>query len=434
MGRVVFWFSYNLLFHVVYLLMLPHFLLRMRRRGGYRKGFAQRLFRISETDRARLSEGRKTWVHAVSVGELNIGLAFMKAWRERHPEAQFLLTVNTSTAQAIARANLDPRDVLLYPPVDSPPVLSRLFATVDVERLVLVETEIWPNLLRAARRRDIPIVLLNGRVSDRSFARLRRIPWLTRRVYPLVSLFLMQSRRDAGRLASLGAPEERIRVLPSTKFDLAEADASEIASRREALLACGYLAEGSRVLLGSSTWPGEEAALARFWRERREGHPELRLILVPRHAERREEVCAELAGLGLKVCCWSAFAESCGAPFDVLLVDTTGELRHFTGLAEWVFVGKSLFRSEGQNPLEAAALGRAVYTGPGMDNFREVMDDLEGAEALRRVPDEAGLFAALGEALAHPGAAAEMGARAAALVRERQGGLAAAVREVEALS
>jgi len=288
--------------------------------------------------------------------------------------------------------------------------------------------------LRAARRRDIPVILLNGRVSDRSFRRLRRAPWLTRRVYPLLSLFLMQSKQDAERIAGLGAPGDRIRVLPSTKFDLAEADPAEIQSRLERLRGCGFLGEESRVLLGSSTWPGEEAVLARFWLENRAAHPELRLILVPRHAERRDEVRADLTGLGLKPCYWSEFERSGGAPFDVLVVDTTGELRHFTGLAEWVFAGKSLFRGEGQNPLEAAALGKAVYTGAGMDNFREVMADLEAARAVRRVPDGAALHAALREALAHPGEAAEMGRRAAARVRERQGGLEAAVREVEALS
>ncbi len=431
-GVVVFWIFYNVLFHVVYVLMLPKFFWRMRRRGGYRRGFFQRVFRVSDAERARLGEGRRLWVHSVSVGELHVGLAFMKAWREAHPEVLFLLTVNTSTAHALAETVLDSRDVLLYPPVDSPRVLRRMLDAVTLEGLVLVETEMWPNLLRALHRRGVPVVLLNGRISDRSFGRLRRVPWLTRRMYPLVSLFCMQSAEDGRRAVALGADPERVKVFTSGKYDLPPRAFAEEAVRREALLRMEVLTPESRVLLGSSTWPGEEAVLARVYLALRERFPALRLILVPRHFERCDEVEADLAGVGLRTLRWSD-GERPASRDEVLVVNTTGELRHFTGLAEMVFVGKSLFRAEGQNPLEAAAAGACVFTGPGMDNFREVMADLRGADGVWEVADEAALLRAVTQVMADPDTGRAFGERAARLVESKRGATQMALREIEAL-
>lgn len=427
----MFWFAYNFLFHIAYLLLLPHFLLRMRRRGGYRHGFGERIFHLSPEKAAVLQQGSWFWVHAVSVGEVNVALSWMRAWRESHPGTRFLLTVNTSTGQAIARAHLHPDDLLLYPPVDSPPVLRRLFTRVRIQAVLLVETEVWPNLLRQATRRHLPVFLYNGRVSDRSFRRLRRIPWLTRRIYPLLDLCLMQSADDAERIAHLGARSDRIRTLPTSKYDVDPPVEAEIARRRQQLQDCGWLPARSLVLLGASTWPGEEAALAGIAADLRRGCPGLRLILVPRHAERAAEVTAELAAAGHSVARWSQ-PGSVTAAAEILLVDTTGELRHFTGLADWVFVGKSLFRPEGQNPLEAAVAGKTIFTGSGMRNFHEVMEDLRGADAVREVADPDALKAVFELALQDPAAAAAMGTRARALVETRRGGVALAVAAVAA--
>lgn len=433
----MFWFFYNLVFHAVYILMLPHFLLRMRRRGGYRQGFFQRLFRLSEAELQRVSEGRKLWIHAVSVGEVSVGLAFMKIWRERHPEVEFLLTVNTSTGRAIAKEKLGERDLLLYPPVDSPRVIRKLLKSVDVEALVLVETEMWPNLLRQLHKRDIPVMLLNGRVSDRSYRRLCKVPFYTQRLYPLVSLYAMQSREDAERVIGLGAPEERVKVMHSSKYDVVVRNQEEEATRQTRLIRSGFMAEGSIVLLGSSTWPGEEKLLMQVYRQLREEFSELRLILVPRHFERKNEVLEDATRLSLKVLCWSELseqaAEKATKEADLVIVDTTGELVHFTGIADRIFVGKSLFRSEGQNPIEAANAGKFLVTGPGMDNFRQVIQDLRDADAVKTVADADALYQVFRESLLNPDAAREQGARAQQLVSERKGSLERSVRSLEEL-
>lgn len=430
----MFWFCYNLLFHLLYPLLLPKFFWRMWKRGGYRKGFWERVFRIPEADRARLSEGRNLWVHAVSVGELHVGLAWMDAWRAAHPDVRFLLTVNTSTAHKLAQARMNPRDTLLYPPLDSPWVLRRVFQTVKLSALVLVETEMWPNLLRTARRNHVPVVLLNGRISDRSFRRLSRVPAYTRRLYPMVDLFLMQSEADAGRARSLGAPEAATRVLPSTKYDVAVRDPEEEEKRRDALRTMGFLDHNAKLLLGSSTWPGEEGALARVYKSLRKETPDLRLLVVPRHFERADEAGAEIGAEGLGWSRWSAVRDGEGTPREVLVVDTTGELRHFTGIADIVFVGKSLFRAEGQSPIEAAAAGRALVTGPGMANFHQVMEDLRGASAVAEVGNEAELAERIRLDLLNPGEARARGQKAAELVASKRGALKAAVAYIHPLT
>lgn len=419
----MFWFGYNLIFHVVYLLMLPHFLLRMRRRGGYRQDFSERWFRLSEEKSQALSDHRRIWVHAVSVGEFGVGLAFIREWRRRHPDAKFLVTINTSTAHALAEEKLSEQDVLLYPPVDSPWVIRRVLKQVQVEALVLVETEMWPNLLRGLDRKGIPVMLLNGRISDRSYGRLQKITWMTRRLYSLVTLYAMQSERDAERARGLGAPAERVRVMHSAKYDVAQRNLQEEQTRRDRLEASGFLQTNSRILLGSSTWPGEEKVLMQIVQDLKPDFPELRLILVPRHFERRQEVIADAEDLSLSVALWSENDEESMGQADAVMVDTTGELMHFTGLADRVFIGKSLFRSEGQNPLEACHAGKWTVTGLGMKNFHQVMLDLNEVDAILQVEDEKALAEALRMSLTHAPEAEAQGERARALVESRKGAL-----------
>ena len=424
---------YNLLFHLVYLLMLPKFFLRMRKRGGYWNDFGERIFRLSEEKGKRLSEHRKIWIHAVSVGEFGVAKAFMQEWRKTHPEDGFVVTVNTSTGHALAEKALTENDVLLYPPLDSPWIVKRALDTLRPRALVLVETEMWPNLLWGCEKRDIPVMLLNGRMSDRSFGRLQKVGFYTRRIYPLVSRFCMQSEADANRVKELGAPEDRVRVLHSVKYDGMTRDLEAEEERKNRLLKTGFLQENSVVILGSSTWPGEERVLMEAVKELQKEYSELRLILVPRHAERRQELLTEADELGVKIRCWSAASDEELGEADVVMVDTTGELKHFTGFADRVFVGKSLFMKEGQNPLEAANAGKWIITGPGMNNFRQVMSDLREVQAVMEItsPDE--LESALLCSLEDEAVAKEQGLRAKQVVDSHQGGLVRSVEELEAV-
>jgi 3-deoxy-D-manno-octulosonic-acid transferase len=421
---------YNVLFHLVYLLMLPKFLLRMRKRGGYRADFGERLFRLSEEKVNRLSEGRKIWIHAVSVGEFGVARAFMAEWRSRHPDAGFVVTVNTSTGHRIAEEALTERDVLLYPPVDSPLIVKKALETIQPLAMVLVETELWPNLLWGCRKRGVPVMLLNGRMSDRSFGRLHKVSWMTRRLYPLVDRFCMQSEQDADRVRDLGAPQGSVEVFHSVKYDGMSRDQEEELSRKDRLESAGFLKESSLILLGSSTWPGEERLLVEAFEELRESFPDVCLIVVPRHAERREEIRSELKERNVRAAFWTTATDAELGEAEVLVVDTTGELKHFTGLADRVVIGKSLYRKEGQNPLEAANAGKWILTGPGMDNFRPVMQDLREAQAVMEVSCAEEVTMALQCSLTDTAAAEAQGVRARAVVESHRGSLARSADEL----
>lgn len=414
------WFLYNILFAIGFLVLLPHFLRRMRRRGGYARRFGERVARY-EPDVARaLSEDSRIWIHAVSVGETYVALRFMEAMRARRPETRWVLSVNTSTARAIAETRVSAPDVLIYFPVDFPFIMRRALNIIRPRALILVECELWPNLVRLARGRGIPVVLVNGRISDHSYRGYRRLRVFTRRLLPQVNLCGMQSEHDAERIQDLGGPAERVQVFGSAKYDLLPpepAGAGEVA----AVLGAAGIGPERPILLGGSTWPGEEAILLDLYVECRKKRSDLFLVLAPRHVERTPEVLEEIAARGLKVIRRSAPPAPGSGAADVFLLDTTGELMKFYSCAAIIFVGKTLLERGGQNIIEPAWWGKPIVVGPHLENFPVVSVDFLEAGAMKQVADAAGLRAAVGDWLADPAAREAVGARAAKLVREKAG-------------
>lgn len=418
------WALYNCLFPVVFLCMLPRFLLRMRRRGGYRRGFLQRLGVYSAALATQLQSRRRIWMHAVSVGEVFVALRFMEELRARRPGAAFVLTTNTSTGHAIAEKNLGADDILLYFPVDFPPIVRRVLRRLNPEALVLVEAEWWPNLVRQARRRGIPVMLLNGRLSDRSYRRYRKARFLTRRLLPMIDLLCVQGEEERRRFADLGADPARIRVMGSAKYDVAGAINGVIPAAT--LLERAGFGPDAQLLVGGSTWPGEEAVLLDIYRRLRASHPAARLALAPRHMERAGAVASEIEKHGLSLRRWSraarGAAEAAGAP-DVLLVDTTGELRHFYAAASVIFIGKSLCSHGGQNVIEAAVFAKPIIVGPHMENFRSVMADFLAAGALIQVPDRGCLELAIRELWRDDARRRKLGENARQVVQRKAGAI-----------
>jgi len=427
------WILYNVLFVFVYLLLLPRYLLRMRRRGGYRRGFLQRFAIYGPAVRARLAEkGNRIWVHAVSVGEVYVGLRFIEALRRARPETAFILTTTTSTGHRVAAAGLAEDDVLLYFPSDVPGIVRRAVRQLRPRAVLLVENELWPNLLREADRRGIPVFLVNGRISAASYRGYRKVRWMTRRALPLVRRFLVQSEDDAARLRALGAPAERVRAVGSAKYDVVRDDPAG-AARARAVLRNAGLGERDLLLVGGSTWPGEEAALLRVYRALKPHTPALRLVLVPRHVERRPEIEEEIARQGLAHSRRSALdARTEAGPVDILLVDTTGELRGLYTAATVIFVGKSLTQTGGQNIIEPALPGKPIIVGPHLENFPGVADDFRQADALVQVEDEDGLREAVRMLLDDPERRAAYGRRARELVERKRGVVAASVEMLAA--
>ena len=418
------WWLYNLLFPVAFAFLLPHFLLRMFRRGGYARDFSQRFGRYGAAEAARLdAPGRPIWIQAVSVGELAVAQSFMDEVRRRDPAIRFVVTTNTSTGHALALKKIQAPDATLYFPMDVPWVIPRALRRIRPAAVVLIENELWPNLIRFARRQGIPTVLVNGRISEHSFRGYRKIKFITRRLLPEVHWFCVQTAADRDRLLALGAPADRVEIAGSAKYDLGPT-APTAEARACALLAKLGLKPGHPVLVGGSTWAGEEEALLDFYRAAKPAFPNLLLVLVPRHAERRDEVLAQIRGRGLSVIQRSQFPDAAPPPAqrpDVLLVDTTGELRGFYAAADLVFVGKSLTQTGGQNPIEPAKDGKPIVVGPHMENFATIADEFTAARAWLQARDAAELLAHLRRLLGDAAERARFGRAAAELVANKAG-------------
>ena len=305
------WLLYNVLFAFGYLLMTPRFLYRMWRRGGYRRGFAQRFGRYDDEVRRKLAGISPMWVHAVSVGEVFVALNFMAALKQARPGTRFVLSTTTSTGHAMATARMSAEDVLIYFPLDFPWIVRRALEGLRPRALVLTECEMWPNMIRLCRGRGIPVTLINGRISESSYKGYRLMRGFFRRVAGMVTLFCVQTDEDRRRLIALGAPAERIHAVGSVKYDMSRTKVEPDEGVTDVLEKAGVQA-GDPVIVGGSTWSGEEVLLARCFQKLRREIPRLALVLVPRHAERAADAAADVRREGLDCALRSAWARGGG--------------------------------------------------------------------------------------------------------------------------
>lgn len=374
---------YRILFVPALLIASPYYLLRMKRRGGYRRHFSQRLGAVQGIPEKRPGV-RRIWLQAVSVGEMFAIAPILEAFRN-DPAVEIYLTTTTSTGYKVARERYHEATIGIgYFPLDWVVFSARAWRQVQPDLVILTEGERWPEHIEQARVRNVPVLCINARLSDRSFARMKRWHRTAESMIAGITRVLPCSEHDAGRFRELGFSDSRITTTGNIKLDLTivPLDDGEKAKLRAEL---GFGDEP--ILLGSSTWPGEERAMIHAFRALRSAGLASRLLIVPRHAERRAEVEAVVRSSG-----FSYHLRSRGtAPraVDVCVADTTGELRKLTQLADVVFVGKSLPPHEqGQTPVEAAALGRVILFGPGMTNFFAIANELVDAAAAEVVGDE----------------------------------------------
>ena len=409
---------YNLFFPFVFLALLPGFLLRMFRRGSYRENFAQRFGRYSAEERQRLAAGAWLWLHSISVGETLLALKLARQMRALDPATNIALSVTTSTGFAVAREAACDWLEVIYNPLDLPWIVRAALDAVQPRRLIFVEA-IWPNLLAEAARRGVPVAFV-PRLSPRSEARFRRARALAGPIFRLIDVLAVQEPEDVARWQSLGVEQACVRVTGNAKFDCAPGGGERVAEFRGLLRQLG-VSDDAPVLLAGSTFAGEELILARLYRALRDRFPDLFLILVPRHVERTPEVLADLRPLGWRVALRS---EAATTSADVLVVNTTGELRDWYYLATVVFMGKSLTAHGGQNPVEPVLAGKPVVYGPNMENFAAIVARWREAGAAVQVRDEAELQAQLADLLADPQRRETLAQRAREIVTAHAGATA----------
>jgi 3-deoxy-D-manno-octulosonic-acid transferase len=406
----------NVVYGLLLLVLLPYLLYVSLSQGKYRQGWRQKLW-------GRVPRRRGTqpclWLHAVSVGEANLLAAVLQRFEAEHPDWECVISTTTRAGFELARRRYAPRSVF-YCPLDFSWAVDTALRRIRPTLLVLAELELWPNLLALAHRRGVRLAVINGRLSERSYRGYRRIRPLLARVLACLDAVAVQNEAYAERFCELGVDPKALLITGSIKFDGAETDRSNL--RTTTLARLWQLADDDVVFLAGSTQAPEEQFALDAFRRLMHDFPRLRLMLVPRHPERFDEVARQLNASGLGWDLRSRLVEQAAtAAQRILLVDSVGELGAWWGTAHVAFVGGSLGRRGGQNMIEPAAYGAAVCFGPNTRNFRDIVELLLQAEAATVVRDPAELAQFLRQCLEQPTAREQMGARARRLVLSQKG-------------
>jgi len=403
--------GYNVLFFFTLVFLWPYFLYRLRKRGHILADFWERLGFYPPALRRRLAGGCDLWIHAVSVGEVMLASVLINELRQLKPELRIVLSATTATGQKVAKKLQDERLTVVYNPIDFLWSVRQAYELFQPKRLILIEAEIWPNYIWCAKRRHIPVYLVNARLSQRTERRFRRARFFCKPVLEEVDLVFAQNDADVVRLTRTGFAAESIFNLGSLKYDVANMPESNLSEVEAWWSRCGWNGKNV-ILMGGSTHPGEEEILAGIFHELHLKSPELRLVLAPRHAERGNQVKAVCEALGITTVLRSDLTEplSNGSRPQALILNSTGELKALYPKAHLVFVGKSLCGHGGQNFIEATKLGTPTLVGPNMQNFLnqtaefvkegglvQVNDEFELAQKIRELLSSAELRSQLGK-------------------------------------
>jgi len=421
-------FLYNVALVAALVAGAPWWLWRMATTQKYREGMGERLGRVRAGLAANRDDRRPViWLHAVSVGEVLAVSRLVGELDHSFPGHRVMVSTTTRTGQALARERFG-ADRVFYCPLDLPWAVRAYLNALRPELLVLAETEFWPNLLLGCFRRGIPVAVVNARISDRSWPRYQMLRRLWRPILGRLGRVLAQSETDAERLRALGCRSEAVSVAGNLKFDVRVVQEADVT---------GLLRSAPvRFLVAGSTLEGEEAALLDAWPRLLEAHPDLAMILAPRHPERFAAVATLLDRSGfrwIRRSAWKAAPPDPQNPVrqgEILLLDTIGELASIYSLAAVAFVGGSLIPAGGHNPLEPAQFGVPIVMGPHHANFRTITEDLLAREALRIATE---LAQTLGDLLARPDDARAMGARARQVFEQQAGATGRCVKAIRKL-
>jgi 3-deoxy-D-manno-octulosonic-acid transferase len=424
---------YSGLFLLSLLLALPYLMYRSLREPGYARSFWERVLpTVKLNSRAGAGpgdgrNGRTIWIHAVSVGEVLAASILLPHLRKEFPQDRIVVSVTTVTGREVAEKRLrapgsesrsgagSGAELVFYCPLDFGLLVRRVVRTLRPRAIIIMETEIWPHLIRECRRAGVATLLANARISDDSYPRYRWVRFFLRKVLPSLDAVCAQNEAYARRLIELGAPEPRVHITGNIKYDgTPEAEPGEV---------LGLLPPGKQIWIAGSTSAPEEAIVLSVFARLRESFPSLFLVIAPRHATRFDEVFdlarAREPSTVRRTSLRGASAQ--GPDTRVLVLDTLGELASSYAAADLVFVGGSLVPRGGHNVIEPASTGAAILFGPSMENFADIARDFLAAGAARRVRDEAELEAAARELLGNDEERKRLGANARGLVEQARG-------------
>jgi len=418
-------FLLDLGYFFFFALSSPYFLFKMITTGKYRAGLFARLGKLP----SRKSERPCVWVHGVSVGEVLAAKSFIREFERGHPDWEVVISSTTNTGIQVARKNYK-EEMVFYFPLDFGFVTERVIKKIKPSIIILMELEVWPNFLRSADRRGIKTLIINGRISEKSFNLQRRFWFLLEGCYRRIAHICVQTKEYADRFRALGVESEKIEITGTMKYDSVQTDVDdkEVSELKKIL----NIKEGEKVLLGASTHRTEEAVLLDAFLSLRKDFPQLRLIIVPRHPERFNEVAGLLESSRVKYIRKSKINEGASADGnEVILGDTMGELADMSKVSDIVFVGGSLIRHGGQNMLEPAGYSKAVLFGPHIFNFKETVELLLAEEAAIMINSADELEGHIRRLLCDEASAREMGGRAREVIKAQKGATTKNVKAVE---
>jgi 3-deoxy-D-manno-octulosonic-acid transferase len=414
------YFLYTAVSLVLFVALTPYFAYQALRYRKYVVNLRQRFGYLPVS--FNVDGEASIWIHAVSVGETLTARAFAGELKRRYPALRLFVSTTTIAGQQVASREIADADAVFYFPLDLPHIVNRTLRLVNPRLFVVMETEIWPNLLRACRRAGVKTVMANGRISNRSYPRYRLVRPLFRRVLADVDRFCMQSRESADRLIDLGADPSRVSVTGNLKFDSLKA-AAVLAPDRGMPRALRFFrfSENRPVVIAGSTMRGEELVVLRAFGRVRACAPRALLLLAPRHPERFDEVERLARDEGFRTVRRSQLTIDEEPAAEVVVLDTVGELAQLYRLSTVAFVGGSLVPTGGHNILEPAVFGRPILFGPHMQNFQDIAATFLEAGAAIQVSDEADLEATLCDLLADPARREALGRAAQAIVEMNHG-------------
>jgi 3-deoxy-D-manno-octulosonic-acid transferase len=417
---------YSLLYTIAIIFLLPFEYLKrpadIRKRWLREKfGLIDPAFSKSKHSSIKPGQGGIIWVHAVSVGEVMASLPLLKGMKSRYPGKRIVLSTITDTGQKVAKERAPEGTEIVYLPFDIPAVLKKVLKVMTPEILIIIETELWPNLLRVFSKSGIPVIMLNGRISDKSFRGYKKISFFMKKILSHVDVFIMQAEEYARKITALGVDSSRVGISGNFKFDTKPPSTPPEWTEHI----------GRPLIVAGSTHDGEEELFLSVYTALKKDFPELNLILAPRHPERFRSVEDLLRSNAMPFIKRSAsgspgFREKVAGK--IILLDTVGELPSVYGISDVAIIGKSFRGHGGQNPIEPAFWGKPVVCGPHMENFPVIRDFQEAGAAL--IVEESELYSQLSFLLRSPDKAAEIGSKARDLYGKNAGAVEMALKTI----
>ena len=415
---------YNIILFTAAIVILPYFLLKIIFTGKYRKSFIQKLGGMQSKILADLKDRPRIWIHAVSVGEVTAAAPIVASLKIKRPEVQIIFSTSTETGQEMARKFIKGADAFIYFPLDIPYIVRKMIKLAKPDVFVLVETELWPNFLQVCKMRHLKTLMVNGRISPRSYSKYLLTKFFWKKILCNLDSAGMIAEIDAVRLQNIGMDLTKIKVLGNAKYDALAALAAP-ALREE--IACKFNArKNERFFIAGSTHEGEEIIIISVYRELLKRYPDLKLIIVPRHIERTNDVLGLLRQANFNDVITLSDINNGRQRKDerIIVVDVIGELFKVYSLATIVYCGGSLVPKGGQNILEAAAWGKVIFYGPSMEDFSAEKDLLEEAGCGVTIKNAEELLRGIIQALENPEELRRRGEKGKAVVRANIGAAA----------